>query len=231
MTLIEHLTLLSLPDILAACFIVVAWAAVGWGIEHAPAKYPSVSVLMAGYRRKWMHELALRENRIFDAQLMGTLRQGTSFFASTSILAIGGVLALIGNTERLRGVASEFTDSVQPDFVWQLKLLLVVFFLTFSFLKFVWAHRLFGYCAVVMGAVPSHDDPMAEKRAAQAADLNIRASVNFTRGLRGMYFTLGALAWIMGPIGLALSTIAVVYLLWSREFQSVPRDVLMRDDD
>ena len=231
MTLMEHLALLTLPDALAAGFIVLAWAAVGWAIEHPPATHPSVSVLMADYRRKWMAELAGRDNRIFDAQLMGTLRQGTSFFASTSILAIGGVLALVGNTDQLQVVASEFTDSIQPDFVWQVKLLLVVFFLTFSFLKFVWAHRLFGYCAVVMGAVPTHDDPLATKRASQAADLNIRASVNFTRGLRGMYFALGALAWLLGPIGLAGATLAVVYLLWSREFQSVPREILLRGDD
>ncbi|OUD09023.1 hypothetical protein BVC71_09935 [Marivivens niveibacter] len=227
MTLIDHLTLLTLSDGFAAIFILLAWAAVGWVIEHPPSTKPSVSSLMASYRSEWMAAFEARDNRIFDAQMMGTLRQGTSFFASTSILAIGGVIALIGNTDQLRGVAQEFANADDPVFVWQLKLILVGFFLTFAFLKFVWAHRLFGYCAVVMGTVQHPGTKGGAHRSEQAAQLNIRASINFTRGLRAMYFALGALGWLMGPIMLILSTVGVLYLLWSREFASAPRDILM----
>jgi len=45
---------------------------------------------MAGVRRDWMREFRHRENRIFDAQIIASLRQGSAFFASTAILAIGG---------------------------------------------------------------------------------------------------------------------------------------------
>jgi uncharacterized membrane protein len=227
MTLIDHLTLLTLGDGLAAAFILMAWAIVGWVIEHPPAGRPSVSTLMVSYRMDWMQAFEARDNRIFDAQIMGTLRQGTSFFASTSILAIGGVLALIGNTDQLRGVAQEFANADAPEFIWQLKLVLVGFFLTFAFLKFVWAHRLFGYCAVVMGAVGRAGEERGARLWKQAAELNIRASVNFTRGLRAMYFALGALGWLVGPIALAVTTIGITYLLWSREFSSAPREILL----
>ncbi len=177
-----------------------------------------------------MKAFEARDNRIFDAQIMGTMRQGTSFFASTSVLAIGGILALIGNTDRLRNVAQEFAATTAPEFVWQLKLILVGFFLTLAFLKFVWAHRLFGYCAVIMGAVEEPGAIGGQKLWQQAAEINIRASTNFTRGLRAMYFALGALGWLVGPLALMVSTACVTYLLWSREFSSIPRAVLMRTE-
>ena len=83
--------------------------AVGWFIEHPPKTRPSVTVLMSQKRRDWMEVFIHRDPRIFDAQILASLRQGTSFFASTCILAIGGVLALAKNTDPLVGVAQEVT--------------------------------------------------------------------------------------------------------------------------
>jgi uncharacterized membrane protein len=214
-------------DLVAVGFLLLGWWAIGWLIEHPTRRYPSVTMLMAGYRRIWMREFVNREARIFDATILASLRQGTAFFASTSILAIGGVLALIGNTEPLRGVAAGITQDDAPALVWQGKLLLVALILTHAFLKFVWANRVFGYCAVMMAAVPNDPaDPVAQPRAAQAAELNIRAAMNFNRGLRSMYFALGALAWLLGPVPLMVATAAVVAVLWTRDFASVPYDIL-----
>ena len=39
---------------------------IGLLIENAPASYPSVSQLMAEYRRSWMRHMAARDVRIFD---------------------------------------------------------------------------------------------------------------------------------------------------------------------
>ncbi|WPY93387.1 DUF599 domain-containing protein [Limimaricola variabilis] len=183
---------------------------------------------MAEHRREWMRAFVQRGNRIFDATIMSSLRQGTSFFASTCLLAVGGVLALIGNTEPLQGVAEGFGQGRQPAVLWQIKLLPVALLLTHAFLKFVWAHRIFGYCSVLMASVPNEaSDPRALPRAMQAAELNIRAAWNFNRGLRAMYFALGAVAWLLGGWALVLAMTAVLWLLWSREFASVPRAVLL----
>lgn len=228
MDLIDRLALLSPLDIAAVVLLVAGWAAIGWWIEHPRLTRPSVTVLIADYRRAWMQEMVTRQPRIFDASILSTLRQSTSFFASTCVIAIGGVLALIGNSERLTGLAADFTQTDLPLVVWEMKLLLVTLFLTNAFLKFVWANRLFGYCAVVMASVPNRiDDPAAYPRAAQAGELNIRAAWNFNRGLRSMYFALGALAWLLGAWALLLATAIVCWLLWSREFASLPRQILL----
>lgn len=216
-------------DFLAVALLFLLAPALGWLIEHPPRSRPSVTTMMAQYRRDWMARFAERDNRIFDSQILASLRQGTNFFASTSILAIGGVLALVGNTDRLSDLAADLTDETAPDVLWEVKLLTVALFLAAGFLRFVWANRVFGYCAVVMGAVPNDPaDPDAARLAARAAELNIRAALNFNRGLRAVYFALGALAWLLGPLPLLIATLAVSWVVWSREFASVPRDVILR---
>ena len=162
------------------------------------------------------------------AQILASLREGTSFFASTCIFAIGGVLALAKNTDPLVGVAQEVTAMSSPVLLIQVKLAFVALFLTNAFLKFVWSNRVFGYCAVLMSAVPNDpNDPLTQPRAGQAAELNIRAAMNFNRGLRSMYFALGALAWLLGALPLFGATLVVVWVVWSREFASIPRNILL----
>lgn len=172
-----------------------------------------------------------RDVRIFDAQTIGTLRQGTSFFASTCVIAIGGALALIGNAEQVAGVAADLTAAQDPAIVWELKLLVIVVFLTNAFLKFVWSNRLFGYCSVIIGATPNNpDDPKAASFAHKAAELNITAARSFNRGLRAIYFGLATVAWLAGPELLFVSAIVTFLVIWRREFASQSRRVLLEQD-
>lgn len=227
MDLSVALSLFTALDAVALGLILCSWVAVGWWIEHPGVRRPSVTVVMAEYRRLWLREYLAREVRIFDAQILASLRQGTTWFASTCLIAIGGVLAVVGNVGVLDGVAQGLALEALPVLFWQLKLLLVALFLTHGFLKFVWANRLFGYCAVMMAAVPNAPaDLRGEELAGKAAELNIRAAWNFNRGLRSMYFALGALAWLLGPWALIAATCAVLWLLWSREFASIARTII-----
>lgn len=227
----EHLSALDqlpLLDTTGVLFLAVSWFLIGWWIENPSPRRKSVTLLMADYHRDWAKVFVDRDPRIFDSQVLGILRQGTAFFASTSILLIGGLLALIGNVDPLRGVAEQVGAQHSSVLIWQLKLGLVAFFVTNAFLKFVWAHRVFGYGTVLFAAVP-HDpkDARALPRAQQAAELNVRAVINFNRGLRALYFALGALGWLIGGAALIATTFVVIWVLWSREFASVPRSILL----
>jgi len=230
MNMLDLVILLQPIDWAASIYIVSMWLILSYVIEHPPKSRPSVTVLMSQRRRDWMHVFVHRDPRIFDSQILASLRQGTSFFASTCIFAIGGVLALAKNTDPLVGVAQEVTAVTTPALIIQMKLAFVALFLTNAFLKFVWANRVFGYCAVMMAAVPNDpNDPGAHPKAQQAAELNIRAAMNFNRGLRALYFALGALAWLLGPIPLMIAATVVIWVVWSREFASIPRDILVKD--
>ncbi len=222
------LTALDLGAVLA---IFALWVLIGWHIEHPPSARPSVSVLMAEYRREWMRQMVARTPRIFDSQILATLRQGASFFASASMIAIGGGLALIGNAAPLAQVATDL-NLPTPAVVWEVKVLLILFFLSNAFLKFVWSHRLFGYCAIVMAAVPDNPtDPHTAPRAAKAAEINITAAKSFNRGLRAVYFALAACGWLLGPLGLFAGAAVTTVVLWRREFASRSRAVLLGAED
>lgn len=228
MNIIDQLALFTSFDFAALALLFVLWFVIGWRVEHPSHKFPSTTVIMANYRRKWMEQMVQRDPRMFDAQILASLRQGTAFFASTSVIALGGTLALIGNADRLAGLAEDITLAEQPIIVWELKLLVVAFFLTNGFLKFVWSNRLFGYCAVLMAAVPvAPDDPKALPMAAQAGEINVTAARSFNRGLRSIYFALAATAWLAGPLALVLAATVSGIVIWRREFASVSRKILL----
>ncbi|MEP1768111.1 MAG: DUF599 domain-containing protein [Sulfitobacter sp.] len=233
---LETLSLLSSLDFAAFALLLALWCLIGWRIEHPAAQKPSTSMIMADYRRQWMKQMAAREVRIFDAQTIGTLRQGTSFFASTCVIAIGGTLALIGNADQVAGVAADLTATSDPAIVWELKLLVIIFFLTNGFLKFVWSNRLFGYCSVLIGATPNKaDNPQTpdsklDSIGRKAAELNITAARTFNRGLRAIYFALAAVAWLAGPIPLVVAAIVTFIVIWRREFASHSRKALLEAD-
>ncbi len=220
---------LTATDMAAVALLFASWFGSGWLTERPPAGMPSVSVLMARFRREWMLHMITRNPRIFDGNILSTLREGTAFFASACMIATGGILALIGNTDRLRGLAQEFEIGDETTAVWEVKLLVTMFFVVNAFLKFVWSHRLFGYCAIMMAAVPNEPEhPMAEDRAMQAADLNITAARSFNAGLRSVYFALGSLSWLAGAWALLLGTGVVLYITLRREFASTSRQVILR---
>ncbi len=227
MEMLDILGLIGPIDWAALGLLLVSSAGIGWLIESPRVSRISVTRLMSEYQREWMRQLTKRNNRIMDAQVLVSLRQGASYFASTSLIALGALLALIGNPQPLAGVAEGLAHVATPAQLLQAKLLLVVLFLANAFLKFVWAHRVFGYASVVMAAVPDDPaDPRSIPRAAQSAELNIRGMYNFNRGLRSMYFALAALGWLLGPVALTTATLVVLWLLWSREFLSGPHEIL-----
>jgi uncharacterized membrane protein len=230
MNLLQHLNpAFGALDTLSVAMLLTSWIGIGLFIEHPPSRLPSVTLLMTRFRRDWMRVFVTRVPRIFDATVIDSLRTGTAFFASTCLIAIGGCLALIGNINTAESVAEGLM--VGSPALLQIKLLLVIAFLADALLKYVWAHRLFGYCAILMAAVPNDpSDPTAFHRAAQAAEINITAARGFNRGLRSIYFSLAALGWLIGPVTLMVTTALTLAVLARREFASTSRRVLMTEN-
>lgn len=227
----DPLSLFTLADYLALAFLVAAYLGTSFVIDRENATRKSVATQMAFYRRRWMEVFAGRDARIFDAAILSSLRQGTSFFASACMIAIGGGAATLANPERLAGVARELSLDQAPATVWELKLIVALALVSNAFLKFVWSHRLFGYCAILMASVPEIGDAPEDVRraeAARAAQINISAARSFNRGLRSVYFALASLAWLAGPLGLAIGTVVTTGVLWRREFASNSRAAILR---
>ena len=222
-----NLTAAPWSDMAAILLLLSAWWLTGWFIEHPPKSRPSVTKLMEDYRRDWMKVFVTRVPRLFDVTLLGSLRQGTTFFASACMIAIGGGAAMIGNSETMRQLAADLPlDADRVDLA--LKILLPLGFMANALLKFIWAHRLFGYCAILMAAVPNDPaDALAYPRAAQAAEINGTAAKSYNRGLRAIYFALASLAWLFGAWALVCATIVTTGVMLRREFWSQSREVVL----
>lgn len=219
-------------DVGSVSLLMVAWLFATLIVEHPPRTYPSTSFLMAEYRRRWMDVFVSRDPRIFDSQIVTSLRRETAFFASASMISIGGGFALMGNAERLRGVAQDLTQTTDPVIVWEIKVMVLLIFAANAFLKFVWAHRLFGYASVLMAAVPNDPkDPVGLPRARKAGEINIAAARGYNRGLRSVYFGIGASAWLIGPVALIVATLMTLLVILRREFASHSRAILLDDSD
>ena len=74
------------------------WTVYAITLEHSAYGKNSLSSRMNVFREVWMRRMLDREARMVDMQIMGSLQNGTAFFASTSLFAIGGALALLRAT-------------------------------------------------------------------------------------------------------------------------------------
>ena len=214
-------------DALAALWLVFCWLGIGWWIEKGPIAARGAGALMVQRRIEWMREMARRDPRILDGNLLTGLQNGASFFASAALIGLGGILAMLGQAEQLAHVAHALPLSgpVSPDGL-RLRLIPPLIFIAYTFFKFAWAQRLFGYCSVLIGATPAWNDARETEilaAADRAGKVNALAARSFNRALRSLYFTLGSLAWLVGPLALFVSVTAVSWMIHRREFRSDSR--------
>ncbi|MFV0473547.1 MAG: DUF599 family protein [Pikeienuella sp.] len=221
----------TLWDASALAWFAIAFWATGRMVNHHPKAWLATGEMVAAYRMLWMRRAARREVRVTDITLLATLRNSATFLASMTIFALGGAVALLGQMELLESVAISVAGGLEaPRAAQQGKTLILIGVLVYAFLKFIWSVRIFGYCAIVMGAMPGDREEDAEeeieREAARAAALNRIAGRNFNAGLRALYFALALLAWLLGPIALAVSTTLTTAMLARREFASETRAAL-----
>jgi uncharacterized membrane protein len=199
-------------------------------LDHTGLKNSSLSGLMAHKRREWMLVLAERDLRMIDTQILSGLQQGTAFFASSTILAIGGCFALLGSADLVSGLYADLpVDTQFSRGLFEIKVLGLTMIFVYSFFKLGWAFRLFNYCSIMIGAVQQTNEASSEVRRAQAlqaGEMNIIASAHFTAGLRAIFFALGYLGWFVGPYVLVFTTLFIVAVLTRRQYFSKARKIL-----
>jgi uncharacterized membrane protein len=214
-------------DLLALIYFLAAWIGYSIVVEHTAHGQRSLNAMMNAYRDTWMEELLGREMRMVDAQVTAALQNGTAFFASTSLLAIGGALAMFRSTEQVVSVVAWLPFGETPtQGQWEVKLLGLTVIFVYAFFKFAWSYRLYNYVAIMVGAAPpakAKSTRPAREFAHRTARICADAGRHFNRGQRAYFFALGYLGWFLGPLPFALSTTAVVIVMWRRQFRSQAR--------
>ena len=219
--------ILTLPDSLALAWFLGAWLAYSIIIEKTAKGRSSLNARMNAYRDEWMEQLLARDMRMVDAQVTAALQNGTAFFASTSLIAIGGTLTLLRSTDEILTLVSVLPfGATSSRILWEMKMLGLAIIFVYAFFKFAWSYRLFNYFAIMVGAAPppaEKDTAAAQAFAHRASRLCADAGRHFNRGQRAFFFALGYLGWFLGPVPLALSTTGILIVMWRRQFASESR--------
>lgn len=225
-------------DYIALVLFGCMWLGFSWTSSSARQfKRKSLTRIMSEHRRRWIQNSLMRDLKMIDTQIIAGLQNGTAFFASTTIFAIGGCFALLGSTEQVQAILNDLPYVVQGGrTAYELKVAGLTCIFAYAFFKFGWSYRLFNYCSILMGAIPmmgeAAKDPDAAERAAQRAiQLNIMAGKHFNAGLRAIFLSIGYLGWFISPYMFIGLTVFVVAVLAHRQFFSDARAALLENMD
>ena len=209
-------------DLAALVWFFAWWVGYSRFAEWHGRRAPSLLSAMAQYRRDWWVRMIERELRMIDTAIIANLTNSSTFFASTTLLILGGLLALLGTTDKVSAVVHELPFNRQTsELVWDLKILLLVAIFVYAFFKFTWSMRQFNMASVLVGAAPkvpreAEDEAGFIDRAWRVSHL---AAEHFNYGLRAYYFALAAMTWFLNGWMFMSATTWVVFVLYWREFR------------
>ncbi len=207
---------------MALAFFGLGWIGYQLAAESTAGRTRSLNVLMNEQRHRWMLQMVRRDTRILDVQINATLQNGTAFFASTSLIALGAAVTLLGSTDNALHLLSEMPFGFPTTrLAYELKVLGLAVIFTYAFFKFSWSYRLTNYAAILIGSALAHDDrALNPAEAGRAAAMSIVAGRHFTRGLQAFFFALAYLGWFLGPWPFIGLTAVVLIIVWRRQFAS-----------
>jgi len=211
-------------DLIAVCWFVGVW--VGYTL-FAKRRAREVSCLSYELRRKrtaWMEQMLVRDNKMADVALISTLERNVSFFASSSMLILAGLLTALASSDKIAVVLQQVLPWMhQVDGLLQFKILALVLIYIFTFFQFTWSLRQYGFGGVLIGAAPDGRALSSEELqqyANKAAKVIDQAAHSFNYGLRAIYFSLALLAWFINAWLLMAATVVVMLVMKHREFHS-----------
>jgi uncharacterized membrane protein len=211
-------------DLFALVVFLLSWLAYAVVLEKTDFSKHSLNRRMNEYRGVWIRRVLHREVRMVDMQIMTALQNGNAFFASTSLIAIGGALTLLRSTDEALSVVKSLPIGLQPSpELWEIKAIGLIVILTYTFFKFSWSYRLFNYAAIMLGAMPfaaDRNSAEAEVHVVRTTALFQAAGRHFNRGQRAFFFALGYLGWFVSPWLFVATTVGIVIVLWRRQHKS-----------
>jgi uncharacterized membrane protein len=225
---------LPLIDLVAFAFFIFAWAGYHFYVDLVSPRKRGLNAMMNVYRVAWMEQMSRREVRIVDTAVTASLQNGTAFFASTSLIAIGAAATLLRGTDDVLRVFADLPFGLTTSrWLWEVKVLGLGAIFGYAFFKFAWSYRLYNYSAILIGATPPASSPHVEERQRalmRAARMNIAAGRHFTRGQRAFFFSFAYLGWFVSPYVFLITTAGILYVTWARQFASDARDALLREE-
>jgi uncharacterized membrane protein len=227
--LIDVVRLLPWPDWAAMAFFFAGWVGYAWFAHWWGQRRASIIASTNRIRRQWMLQITYREVRVIDGTVIQNLSTSPSFFASTTILIIGGLLAVLGSNNAGQ-LVKEIPFAVRTSaLVFDLKIVLLLAVFVYAFFRFTWSMRQYTFGALLVASAPEAsqfalNDLPRDAFADRAGRVVGMAAETFNDGLRAYYMSFAAVAWFFSAWAFMAATAAVLVVLYRREFHS---EVLM----
>lgn len=225
--LLKVLAILPWYDWAALLVFFIAWIGYAQFAKRQAVAKGSLLAATNRERHRWMLQVTYREVRVIDGVVVQSLSTSPSFFASTTILIIGGLLAVLGASDQASELVREIPFAARTStLVFDLKLILLAGIFVYAFFRFTWSMRQYTFGALLVASAPSHErfaDDAALSREAfadRAGRIVALAAETFNDGLRAYYMSFAAIAWFFSPWVMMVATLGVVYVLYQREFHS-----------
>ncbi|MDX1452238.1 MAG: DUF599 domain-containing protein, partial [Oleiphilaceae bacterium] len=113
---------------------------------------PCLASTLHMYRYEWMKRMLTREMRIADNTAIANLERSVSFFASTTMLILAGLMTILGSTEKALGLVNDFpfvTPATRAE--WEFKIVVLIILFVYAFFKFTWSLRQYGFVTIMIG--------------------------------------------------------------------------------
>ncbi len=229
---LKIVSLMPWLDWAAVVAFFAGWVGYAWFARQRALTHPSILVSTNRIRRAWMLQATYREVRVFDGGVIQNLSTSPSFFASTTILIIGGLLAVLGTTEKASGLVREIPfAALTSALVFDLKVVLLLVVFVYAFFRFTWSMRQYTFGALLLASAPEalvfeQQGLSREAFADRAGRVVGLAAETFNDGLRAYYLSFAAVGWFFSPLVFMLATAGVITILYQREFHSDVLDIL-----
>ncbi|MGL4232093.1 MAG: DUF599 domain-containing protein [Casimicrobium sp.] len=221
-------------DLIALLVFIACWFGYDWFAKRHSNDRPSLLTVMNPFRERWFKQTLTREARIVDSALTTNLLHSATFFSSTTVLVLGGLVALFGSVEKSVDVFENlpFAQRTSQQLL-EAKIILLILLFIYALVKFTWSVRQFNFVTILIGSMSPKGETCEEdeQAAARAAGIMKLAGENFGQGLRAYYFALAVLMWFVQPIFFMVGTAIVTVMLYRMEFHSRTLDVLSGESD
>jgi uncharacterized membrane protein len=221
-------------DLIALIVFLACWFGYDWFASRHSNDRPSLLTVMNPFRERWFAQTLIRENRIVDSALVTNLLHSATFFSSTTVLVLGGLIALFGSVEKSVDVFENlpFAQRTSQQLL-EAKIIVLILLFIYALVKFTWSVRQFNFVTIIIGSMAPKDatDAQDDAAAKSAAGIMKLAGENFGQGLRAYYFALAVLLWFVQPIFFIVATGVVTIMLYRMEFHSRTLDVLSGKSD
>ena len=219
----------TIVDWIAFAIFLLCWMGYTRVAIIVSRRTPALSSVLHKQRERWMLNALteVRQRQSHDILAIGMFERSVSFFASTSLIIIAGLLTVLGSSEKVADVISSLHFATEAPLIQiQFKLLLLIFLFVHAFFKFCWSMRCYSFLVTMIGAMPnvkegqSTEGDESKDWSERAAGVLSSAAHHFNLGLRIYYFALAVLAWFISPVLFLIASVAVMAVLYRRDFKS-----------